>query len=51
MLHTYLNHIHDMLHRIEQQEANAISLAATKTAEAIMNGELFICSAADILIF
>ncbi|CAH8718590.1 SIS domain-containing protein [Paenibacillus thiaminolyticus] len=52
MLHTYLNHIHDMLHRIEQQEANAISLAATKTAEAIMNGgiiHLFGCGHSHIL--
>ncbi|RJG24284.1 SIS domain-containing protein [Paenibacillus thiaminolyticus] len=52
MLHTYLNQIHDMLHRIEQQEANAISLAATKTAEAIMNGgiiHLFGCGHSHIL--
>ncbi|MFL1676880.1 SIS domain-containing protein [Paenibacillus dendritiformis] len=52
MLHTYLNHIHDMLHRIEQQEANAISLAATKTAESIMNGgiiHLFGCGHSHIL--
>ncbi|WP_431607021.1 SIS domain-containing protein [Paenibacillus thiaminolyticus] len=41
-----------MLHRIEQQEANAISLAATKTAEAIMNGgivHLFGCGHSHIL--
>lgn len=52
MLHTYLNHIHDMLHRIEQQEANAISLAAAKTAESIMNGgiiHLFGCGHSHIL--
>ncbi|WP_374020122.1 SIS domain-containing protein [Paenibacillus thiaminolyticus] len=52
MLHTYLNQIHDMLHRIEQQEANAISLAATKTAEAIMSGgiiHLFGCGHSHIL--
>ncbi|MFD3259614.1 SIS domain-containing protein [Paenibacillus lentus] len=52
MLHTYFEHIRRILNQVEEREAEAISKAAQKTAETIMEGgiiHLFGCGHSHIL--